>query len=487
MTHHCLLFSVAEFAYLPRSTGVHRIATWLRSHDFDVEVVDWVNHWTVEQLKTLFKSRYSTETKFIGFSHLFSIWSDTLEEFCQWIKSQYPDIFIISGSSVNPLFQSHHIDFYIQGFGEHAILDLLRWKLSNGPRPKFNLQKINSRPVINANDLYPAFPMSSLLVEYQDRDFIQPGEWLGIETARGCKFQCDFCNFPVLGVKGDYSRDASDFERQLKHTYDHYGVTNYTIADETFNDRTEKISKFADVVQSLNFKPYFSAYIRLDLMISRKLDREELLRMNVLGHFYGVETFNNKSAKSVNKGMNSELIKQGLIDAKKYFNTNSNNLYRGNIGLMIGLPHETPETLELTRQWLLDNWLQQSYTVYPVSIPYGELEKSSKFSLNYTKYGYREYSGPAKTMEQNKKTHIGIGSILWENDQMDIFQANTIASRWVDQKYKFDFRPGCFTIANKIKNHPSAEERINLKYNELEAGRDHDISDYINSKLNYKI
>ena len=104
----------------------------------------------------------------------------------------------------------------------------------------------NGRPLLSANDQYSAFPMKSLNVIYEDRDYIQPYEWLGIEFARGCKFSCDFCNFPVLGVKGDYSRDADDFGIQIKDAYDRFGVTNYLVADETFNDRTEKIAKFAD-------------------------------------------------------------------------------------------------------------------------------------------------------------------------------------------------------------------------------------------------
>ena len=120
----CLLFNVVEFPYLSRSLGVYRIAHVLREQGLDVEVVDWSNFWSLDQLQELVKNRNASEIKLIGFSHLFSIWSPVLEEFCQWIKQQYSHINIISGSAVNPRFKSAHVDYYIQGFGELALIEL---------------------------------------------------------------------------------------------------------------------------------------------------------------------------------------------------------------------------------------------------------------------------------------------------------------------------------------------------------------------------
>lgn len=492
MSQHCLLFNVTEHSYLPRSAGVHRIATWLRQHDFDVEVIDWANHWTLDELQYLFKTRYTTNTKFVGFSHLFSIWNETLEEFCSWLKINYPELPIISGSAVNPVFVSKYIDYYIQGFGEYALLALLKWLISNGPRPRFDLKKINNRHVLKANDTYVSFPMKSLLIRYEDRDFIQPDEWLGIETARGCKFQCKFCNFPVLGVKGDYSRDADDFEYQLRDTYDRFGVTNYTITDETFNDRTEKITKFADVVYRLNFQPYFAAYIRADLMISRPQDREELLRMNVQGHFYGVESFNTQSARAVGKGMDGQRLQQGLLDCKQYFQQHSrDDVYRASLGLIIGLPYETIESLELTRQWLISNWQKQSYVVSTLNIPRDELSKPSQLSVDYAKYGYTELVDQPpilnKTNKQAKDSAYLGTSLIWKNENMDIYQARAITDSWVSLKDQHDFRRDPFSLGQQLKTHYSVQQRIQLTDTEFLKERKSDVQDYITAKLNWTL
>ena len=107
------------------------------------------------------------------------------------------------------------------------------------------------------------------MIKYEDRDFIKSTEWLTIEFARGCIFKCPYCTFPILGVKFDPSRDSEDAYTQLQDAYDRYGVTNYFVSDETFNDKPEKIAKFADMAERLSFNPWYSGFIRADLMVSR--------------------------------------------------------------------------------------------------------------------------------------------------------------------------------------------------------------------------
>ena len=82
------------------------------------------------------------------------------------------------------------IDYHVYGFGEKALIETLRYLFSNGTEPVYFNQF--ETKVIDASK-YPAYPMSEYTVLYEDRDFIQPWEFLSIETARGCKFKCSFC------------------------------------------------------------------------------------------------------------------------------------------------------------------------------------------------------------------------------------------------------------------------------------------------------
>jgi hypothetical protein len=198
--------------------------------------------------------------------------------------------------------------------------------------------------------------------------------------------------------------------------------------------RTEKITKFADVVEKLPFVPWFSGFIRADLLINRPLDRIELSRMNFLGHFYGIETFNKEAGKAVKKGMDPDKLKQGLIDIRNYFENNGRKLYRGTISLIVGLPGESISSLDDTKKWLITNWKEQAFHAYPLEIYIGEMDTPSLISQNYEKYGYRKMNDDShqKVVDQDRKKNSnmiknGNDSLMWESAEMNCNQAKDIA------------------------------------------------------------
>jgi hypothetical protein len=445
---HSLIFNIESRA-ISRSLGPYRIAHWLRSKEWDVEVIDHALHWQLEELQQLVKSRVTKDTKFFGFSFLFSEISDTICTFMIWLKQTYPHIAIISGSSGLPS-REITVDYHVWGFGEFALDHLLMYLFSNGVEPKYRIS--NNLKYIDAT-LYPAYPLKDYSISYEDRDFIQPWEFLGIETARGCRFKCTFCNFTILGVKEDHSTSSESFEWQLKENWNRWGVKNYVIAEETFNDRPEKITKFAKVVSSLDFDPWFSAFIRLDLLISRKEERHMLKEMGVLGQFYGVESFNAQTSKALRKGMDPEKIKEGLLDLKQFFN--DKNKYRGTIALIMGAPNETKESLYSSLNWLIKNWNDQAIKSAAMSIPLATEElRQSELSTTYHKYGYRDINlDELLTRHPNiSETVLNIinkkskKNIVWENPQMDLVEAEEFDVLFKQTAKDYNFKRSNFVI-----------------------------------------
>jgi radical SAM superfamily enzyme YgiQ (UPF0313 family) len=452
-------------------------------------MIDWANQWELDQLKQLAKSRINNNTKWIGVGLLFSSWPARMEEFLSWVKQQWPHLIIICGGPTKPSFNSNVIDYYTQGYSEYAIIDLLKYLFSNGNRPKFELFKVNNRHIILANDTYPTHPVNDLMIRYEDRDFIHPGEFLGIEFARGCKFQCAFCNYPILGVKGDYSRDTSNFRYQMTDAYDRFGVTNYFITDETFNDRTDKITKFADVVDTLPFRPWFSGNVRANLLISRPRDREELLRMKVLGQFHGVETFNADAGKLVGKGMNGDKLKNGLLESKAFFEAMAPGRFLSHISLIVGLPKESMESVQQSTKWLETNYAGHSAEVNALRIYYDENSKPSQMSKDYEKYGYTviDSTGIDGGNINNGKLER---TITWKSEFMDIYQA---------QKFEKDWRAELASENSVYRLHPSdylthpvlhelpIEERLKLNLYDLQVRKKKHyglVDRYIQQKLN---
>jgi radical SAM superfamily enzyme YgiQ (UPF0313 family) len=271
-----------------------------------------------------------------------------------------------------------------------------------------------------------------------------PNEHGVMEFSRGCIFKCKFCNFPVLGVKGDYTRSQESVYEQLMFNYDNYGIQDYGISDETFNDRSDKITKFADVVEKLPWKPYFNSFIRPDLLVARPNDKEELLRLGLYAHFYGVESFNPNTAKYIGKGMAPEKLKQGLLDVKDYFKKHVGFKYRAQISLITGLPHETLDTLEETKQWINKHWLDQVITAQPLIIHKLGEPRPSDLDESYESMGYEEIPFDSKSYlhalnikessEQVNDISIyrntdAYQGIIWKNSHMNFYDAISFAGK----------------------------------------------------------
>jgi hypothetical protein len=506
MAHHGIIFSLRHHP-LARSAGAHRIATVLRDEGWDCEVVDFARFWTSQEIKELLRSRITNKTVFIGFSVFFNYWEAKFDELVDWLKVEYPNIKTIIGGQSVALTPAKHIDYWVDSFGEVAIVELLKNLTGNKTDPiKFDFNYLGTKKLIKSVSAYPAYPMDSYGSRLEKRDFLKPYEWLTTEFSRGCKFSCDFCNFPILGVKGDYSRSQADFEREIKYNYDEWGITDYNVADETFNDRTEKITKFADVVDQLSFNPYFSGFMRADLLVMHKDSWDNLTRLGFGGQYYGIESFNHKSAKTVGKGMRAEKIQAGLLEYKNYMKDKL--FYRGTISLIVGLPYETIESMQESKEWLLNNWTDQSFLSYPLDV--GSIDDKHKmgstnisdFTKNLLKYGLRKMTGPVpprdpnwphRTYAPNVITNVVDDELfVWEHDSMNLPQARQISNSLMDMSHDK------FKLENWTLNMISFDQQKhlldcdNLTTIGREAGRPAEdrlqsfLKEYIINKLNWK-
>lgn len=480
--NHALIFNIHFMPY-NRPAGPYRIASFLREEGWDVEVIEYATFWSLDELKELARSRVNNDTIFIGFSTFFSSWNDSIEDFTKWLKEKYPNINLILGTQSKPRVEANYIDYFVTGYGEHAILALCKSFVSNS---EIILDSRYDKKVVSANVNYQAFPMKSLMIKYEDRDYIKPTEWLNLEISRGCKFKCLFCNFPVLGVRGDYTRDADDLYIQLMDTYDRFGITNYYITDETFNDSTYKLEKFAKVIDKIPFDPWFTAFIRADILEARRGDWELLLRLGILGHFYGVESFNPETTKAIGKG-NPDKVKEGILEARKYFKTHGRQLYRGAISLIAGLPYETKQSLTDTFHWLKNNWQGESFIAWALEIPLTYQEDIlSRLSLDYPKYGYKISNVDTSSSPMSDHT---VSKINWENDEWTYNECKDfLAELQKDTLGDSDFRLDPFLIngylpINELLDLTSSPETFDRIGDMFINQRNTVIKEYIHKKL----
>lgn len=416
-----------------RPSGAYRIAHYIRKNiNLDVEVIDYAPHFTDDQLHRLIQSRIQkNDIKWIGISITWLSAYHTYKRLITLFRQHHPNIKIIVGGQ-DIYYKDLDADYFINGYGELAVVDALKHAFGDG---KIKGIPVNRGWLINALHMYPSYPPEnvggSYSIEYEDRDFLTPNDVLTIELERGCKFQCKYCSYPILGVKGDTSRSEEDMYQELQTNYDKWGVTNYAIADETLNSNDAKLLKLSLAVKRLTFKPNFTGFVRLDLLHTNIAQRELLLESRIWGHYYGVETFNHESGKIVGKGLHPDKNKQTALDVRDLFNKEL-GLYSSTISMIAGLPRESYDSLNSSASWLKENWMDQNWVFYPLTLikKISNQDGSIKLSAmgeDFTKYGYREISTPQVDVYGSDQYTLGYAhSIDWVNE----YGNRNTADRW---------------------------------------------------------
>ena len=395
-----------------RPAGAHKLATLLREKNCDVEVVDFFNYWKLNEIKELITSRCSDKTIFIGWSLTFFVCDpSSFQELVLWIRSNYPKIKLIGGGTTTSFSKAFGLDYYIDGYIEHALEDLLN-ELRTG-ESLVPVEKLQSGGYyVNTLKEYSNKSWGNLRLKYEFRDFLKTGESLTLEMSRGCAFKCRFCSFPITGLTStDHIRSSSSLREEMDDNYRLYGISSYVLSEETVNDSIVKLEVLLEAVEGLSFRPEFRGFFRADLVWSKPETIEMMSKINITGMHFGIESFNKKSAISIGKGLDSQKIKEALKSLRKIFGDRLN--MQGSF--IVGLPYETKETLMETQDWLMsaDNPLD-SWVWYPLAIPDMESKlKSSDMSLNFEKYGFEKWKVPLRDTRY----------ICWKNDQFNYLSA----------------------------------------------------------------
>lgn len=461
MAHHCLFFSLTGKRW-ERSLWSHRVASFLRSEGWDVEVIDFTAFWKLEELKELVRSRVSNKTIMFCFGTAFlNPWSPYMNEFIEWLKQEYPDVARVVGGNNALVTKAENIDYWVDSYGENAVLALCQHLIGTLGKPLLTDPTFfGSKKVIRGLHHYPSTPLESYLIDYEARDFMDPYDCPQIETARGCMFSCSYCNFPIIGQAKDVSVSKEEFKRQLQTGYEKWGIVNWRIMDETINDRPEKIRKYAEAVDELGYNPWICGFARGDLVVKHKDHWDDYIRLGFLGHSMGIETFNKEAGKLVRKGMDPDLLREGLLEFQAYTDIHAPRRYRANIQMICGIPGETVESWYESMDWLNTHWLRQSASAWILEVPdYDEsLTNQSRFTKQLLENGLKKLDSkehPGYNVYKDEKGDVvfksvhggGVGStrndiVVWKHNDMDWYQAEALVKEFYSDN-GFKGKRGC--------------------------------------------
>jgi len=493
---HCVVFNDNQ-EIKRRTSGAYRFASQLESLGWAVTVIDWCSSWTEDELTEYLDAVVGANTRLFAVSYTW-MKASYVNTLTHTLQQRYPGRKYIAGGQQ---FYQKPIgcDVMLFGYAELAVERTIAWLFDGGEQP------LGHRPVhlgggllIDCNASYPAMGLGDYGITYRRDDYIQPFELLTVELSRGCKFRCKYCNYAFLGVKEDTSTARELLRSELMHNYTQWGTTNYILADDTLNDRISKLEMLADVVESLPFEPNFASFIRIDLVASKPAQMKLLSRARVWAHFYGVETFSQAAGKAVSKGMHPDKIKQALLDMRDHMMSEL-GLYRGTLGMIAGLPHETPDSWQASEDWLKANWSDNSWEWWPLEISLDTTTgTTSVFSKEYKEHGYRDIEDAVekeRILKIYDRDTSGVqhkfdtDSLMWTADWADIGQATEFCREWRQSEWHHKEK---LTANFHILNHwdeMEPQELLSLTddnaSNYVRHGRQHTkvIEPYINNKL----
>ena len=491
-----IIFTCLSGIFFQRSLGAYQLADFLRSKGYTVQVIDFTDHFSEEELLNTTRKFVTSSTLAIGVSTTFYTEESVRNKFIhndrnkfdflgfpknilhviENIKNEFPNMKVVAGGAKSESAKTLPIvDVVIHGYAEDKMLAYLNSLPNNKKKISSNLFTLHtdlseqSPTIIKDDPINKTFSIETLGHKFIEQDCILPNETLPLEVSRGCIFKCSFCAFPLNGkTKLDYLRSPEYIKNELIYNYEHYGTTNYFISDDTFNDSTEKIQKLHECITSLPFKINFTTYLRLDLLYAHKEQILMLEEMGLASPFFGIESLNQKSASSIGKGMNVDRAKDFLLEL--YFDHWKSKIPI-TCSFIIGLPHETKETINTTYEWIKKTPLSSVF--FPLALTSKTFYKS-EFNTNYEKYGYT----------------LDVETEYWENENFNYTEATEIAEKFNEELMRGNDYPSSWFLMTLL-NHgyslsDAATTRIkNLNYTKIFKNRQRNIKAY-KDKL-YKI
>ena len=381
-----------------KSAGPYRIASEVRKHGYTCQIIHLCFYFDIEEIKEICRKFIGPNTLAVGLSTTF--WNlntkkaDHRVEFLKSIfahRKKFQELKIVIGGTMSGFYAGRFkADASFNGFSEGKFINYLNALKNKIELPVPQRYSTTGTPEYDY-DKPTEFNFNSSQIKYEVNDCVIHGESKVIEIARGCIFNCDFCSFPLNGKKKlDYIKEEEILRLELIENYEKFGIQNYTLSDDTFNDSTYKLEFMHNIISKLPFKIQFVCYLRLDLLHAHREQISLLKEMGLVGAFFGVETFNHASGKEIGKGLDPMKQKELLYDLKKYHWKNEVNI---TLGMISGLPFETKQSHQETVNWILNEneCLVDRIRPAPLMVINPLLNTTpynSQFQINASKHGF---------------------------------------------------------------------------------------------------
>jgi hypothetical protein len=417
-----LFGDMPDLATYSRSSGAHRIATEIREHGYSVLVIDFSNFINFNRFKEIVDLALGSNTLMVGFSTTWfpfllpdgstshrepskpasrfdqtannsenclsmEFGTDSVSNYLSYIKKKNPKTKIVLGGAKTFMYiHTPYVDHCFIGHAETMVIDYL-----DSVTGKVNKRIFNKIIDHDKKAQSSSWDFRRSRIDYEPESFILPSETLLLEVGRGCRFNCKFCSYPLIGQKNisDYLKFEECLYNELLDNWNRWGIWKYTIVDDTFNDSTEKLQMVKRVVDRLPFTPAFWCYMRLDLIVADKTQIQLARDIGVREVYFGIETLNRTAGKIIGKGIDPKRITDTLEECAKVWGQDVWIM----TGLICGLPKDSVDSFEKSCEYFdREDRPVGHINVTPLRIvKYNEFTKhrfNAEFEINAANYGY---------------------------------------------------------------------------------------------------
>jgi radical SAM superfamily enzyme YgiQ (UPF0313 family) len=285
-----------------------------------------------------------------GLRHLWIYYSNLREHFTYFdqVHAEFPQIQVTVGGGAFSVFSEQIIKKLPEGVvgiigeGEDALLNLYedrsimndRCIFRKGDQIITGMQKEAVKLDSSVQD--PAY-IESIFPQYG----AYTGEAIGIQTKRGCPYDCQFCLYTYIEGKRVYTRPAENVVAEMKAFYDRWGVRRFWFADAQWIPGSKYYPHCAETLERIiasGMKIEWGAYIRTSLIT------KELAALMVRSGLGDTEVAITSGSQKVLDGMKMGFRLEKLYEGCRYLKEAG---FKGKVILNYSLnsPGDTEETL----------------------------------------------------------------------------------------------------------------------------------------------
>lgn len=330
---------------------------------------------------------------------------------CEVVKKALPKCWsILGGYHISALPESlpSSFDIGVLGEGEITFAELVSLKQRSSNVDDEELRKINGICFRNERDEIEQTPKRNLIEKIDSlrpfRRIPDRQEWAYLFTARGCPYKCVYCASQSFWNSYRY-HSAEYIVDEIGKLYEKQYITSFYFVDDLFIAPKSRLKRIYQLLKEKGWlgRLRFNGFIRVNMF-----DEDVCILLKEMGFVevrFGMETASEKLLASIKS--NPFTIKQAedVIDC-----CNRHNLPVC-ASFMFGIPGETENDIEATRQFLLkhkDNFrIAGFYLMQPVpgSGLWDNLVKDKRISLQID-FSFMELDLSRKNFDWSKIIYL---------------------------------------------------------------------------------